>query len=358
MTASTTHLDMGKRIALSVLIASIAPSIVAQNNCDDSDSDSSSDSDSDSDNNHSNISQHNGAVSVTGITTSRTSTASICTHTGSHGGGGSHSGSGTRTGTMLPASLTGTITSSAGLATSSSLQTSHNLTEDKHLGGGAIAGTIVGILVALLLMALLACFLRRRRRRQMYLADKSALRRRGGLLAAMEEVNTGGHDRNAHLEDGKELPSNPQPEQQQQQVTMRNIGHGMDFHIFYKFKVIDLISTGNADDRNTMVSMTQHGSTLLSYVPSDPPTSSTPTDSSVSNHSHDRSSYAVPPSLHTVPESAVNIMNIAESSATHDGLVSHQKELEASLHPEGLDNGSGSHLDDVVDPPPQYKEIL
>lgn len=33
MTA-TTHLAMGKRIALSVLIASIAPSIVAQNNCD------------------------------------------------------------------------------------------------------------------------------------------------------------------------------------------------------------------------------------------------------------------------------------------------------------------------------------
>ena len=35
MTATTTHLDMGKRMALSVLIASIAPSILAQNNCDE-----------------------------------------------------------------------------------------------------------------------------------------------------------------------------------------------------------------------------------------------------------------------------------------------------------------------------------
>ena len=104
-----------------------------------------------------------------------------------------------------------------------------------------------------------------------------------------------------------------------------------------------------------MVSMTQHGSTLLSYVPSGPPSSSTPTDSSISNHSHDRSSYAVPPSLRTVPESAVNM---AESSSVHDGLLNHQKELESGFHSEGLDHGEGSHLDDVADPPPQYKEIL
>jgi len=209
------------------------------------------------------------------------------------------------------------------------LQSSHNFRETRHLSGGAIAGTIIGILIALFLLALLACFLRRRHRRQIYLDDKSALRRRGGLLSVKEDEGTGG--RNAKVND---LSSSPQ------QQVLRNIGH---------------------EDRNTMLSTTEQGSTLLSYVPSGPPSSSTPSNSSVSHHGHDRSSYVLPSFLEAVPEAGTSVGPGPESSATHEGLISRQKELEAALHlgsQDGHENvvQSGVGLDDAVDPPPQYKE--